>query len=153
MSWPVRGIPGTSRESDARSGWGHMGRAAKRKRIAPRTEADLRRRAEEELRAGEARPTSEYDALRLLHELEVHRIELELQNAELQATRADLEVSLARSTQLFDFAPVGYCTVSRGGTIREINLAGASLLGRPPERLIGACLATFVRAPDLVALH
>src|SRR5689334_21595300 len=99
----------------------------------------LRRRAEDELAARRAtvqRDTAT-DPQRLIHELEVHQIELELQNQELRATRHELEVGLARYTELFDFAPVGYVVVESDGTIRELNISAAQLLGAERRRLVG----------------
>ena len=72
----------------------------------------------------------------MLHELEVHQIELELQNAELQKARNELELALERYTDLYDFAPVGYCSIDESGLILEANLTGAVLLGVERSRLI-----------------
>jgi PAS domain S-box-containing protein len=108
----------------------------------------LRALAEERLRAREAAATlptgNEADALRLLHELQVHQVELELQNAELERTRDELEATLERYADLYDFAPVGYLTLSRDGGIYSANLAGADLLGVPRARLLGRRLGTFL---------
>jgi len=107
---------------------------------------ELRRRAEERLRALEAREPrrAEEDPRRLVHELEVHQIELEIQNEELRATRQQIEEGLQRYTELFDFAPIGYFVLGAGGSIRELNLAGARLLGAERQRLVGQRLALFV---------
>jgi len=94
--------------------------------------AELRREAEERLRKQEtkrARPGTELDPQRLLHELQVHQIELEMQNEELKQARVAVEAALERYTDLYDFAPVGYFTLGRDGAIRQANLTGASLLG------------------------
>ncbi|MFH7320545.1 sigma-54 interaction domain-containing protein [Desulfurivibrio sp. D14AmB] len=72
---------------------------------------------------------TEPEAQRLLHELEVHQIELEMQNADLRDAREELELSRNRYAELYDFAPVGYFTIDERGLIREVNLAGAQLLG------------------------
>ena len=112
--------------------------------------AELRRRAEERLRAKKAEaaaPTKE-DALRLLHELQVHQIELELQNEELRGSRAEVEAGLERYTELYDFAPVGYVTLGRDGSIRQMNLAGASMLGAERARLSGRRFRDFVHEAD-----
>ena len=112
--------------------------------------SELRRRAEERLRAKKAEaaaPTKE-DALRLLHELQVHQIELELQNEELRGSRAEVEAGLERYTELYDFAPVGYVTLGRDGSIRQLNLAGASMLGAERARLSGRRFGDFVGEPD-----
>ena len=107
--------------------------------------SELRRRAEERW-AGRPHPTAGADPARLVHELEVHQIELELQNEELRSARDELEAGLRRYTELFDFAPIGYFAVSPDGTIRELNLAAARLLGVERRRLLGRRLALF--APE-----
>src|SRR3954464_11523059 len=84
------------------------------------------------------------DAARLLTELEIHQVELEMQNEVLLATRAELETNLARYTLLFDFAPVGYVSLSPDGKIHEANLAAARLMGCERLRLIGRPLEKFV---------
>lgn len=102
--------------------------------------AELRSRAEEILRAKMTKshlPLTEADSLRLLHELEVHRIELQMQNAELRRARDDAETALEKYTDLYDFAPVAYFTLDRNGVIRGVNLTGAALMGIERSRLIG----------------
>jgi two-component system CheB/CheR fusion protein len=88
------------------------------------------------------------DAERLLHELEVHQIELEAQNQELMDARGATEHALERYTQLFDFAPIGYAALSPDGTIRELNHAGARLLGADRSLLVGEPLGMFVAVAD-----
>ena len=109
---------------------------------------ELRARAEERLRARQEAASvgggPEADALRLLHELQVHEIELELQNAELARARDELEAALEKYTDLYDFAPVGYLTLARDGSIYSANLAGADLLGVPRARLLGRRFGTFL---------
>jgi signal transduction histidine kinase/ActR/RegA family two-component response regulator len=83
-------------------------------------------------------------AQRLLHELRVHQIQLEMQNEELRVSRAEVETGLQRYTDLYDFAPIGYLTLSPEGSIRELNLPAARLLGRERSRLVGSRLRTFV---------
>ncbi len=109
----------------------------------------LRARAEERLHADDAAAPdrTEADALRLQHELQVHQIELELQNAELQRSRDELEAALERYTDLYDFAPVGYFTLDRTGCIFSANLTGADLLNVPRARLIGRRFEAFL-APE-----
>jgi two-component system, cell cycle sensor histidine kinase and response regulator CckA len=93
--------------------------------------ADLRVRAERFL--AEAGPDLEKiqaeDVKRLVQELQVHQVELEMQNQELRRTQAELEASRARYLDLYDFAPTGYFTLDRKGKIIEVNLTGARLLG------------------------
>jgi PAS domain S-box-containing protein len=71
----------------------------------------------------------EYEHRRLVHELEVHRIELELQNQTLQETQVTLEESRAHYADLYDHSPIGHVTLDRAGLIRELNLATAAILG------------------------
>jgi PAS domain S-box-containing protein len=112
--------------------------------------SELRRRAEQRLRARTpAAPGDAHaDARALQHDLDVHRIELELQNDELRAARDRLEASLARYTELFDFAPVGYVVVDAGGTIRELNFAAARLLGAERRRIVNTRFGLFVVEPQ-----
>jgi two-component system, cell cycle sensor histidine kinase and response regulator CckA len=79
-----------------------------------------------------------------LHELEVYRIELEMQNAELVLSRADLELSLGKYTDLYDFAPICYLTVDSGGSIVAVNLRGATMFGIDRSRLLGRRFESFV---------
>jgi PAS domain S-box-containing protein len=114
------------------------------------TDARLRSRAEqhaEQLAMPPHGPGTAADAPRLLHELEVHQIELELQNAELRSARDELELMLEKYTDLYDFAPVGYFTLTADGTIRLANLTGSLLVGIERSRLIGRRFGLLVSAP------
>ena len=113
--------------------------------------AELRRHAENWLRKRRKNQTSKAgaaksaaDTRRLLHELQVHQVELELQNAELQKARNELEVALENFTDLYDFAPVGYFSIDESGVILEANLTGAALLGVERSRLVNRRLSHFV---------
>jgi len=117
---------------------------------------ELRRRAEERLRADAAKGASagaEAETQRFVHELQVHQTELEMQNEELQRSRAEVETWLERYTELYDFAPVGYLTLGRDGTIRLVNLTGASLLGVKRAQLHGRRFGVFVAEPDRPAFN
>ena len=81
---------------------------------------------------------------RALHELQVHQIELEMQNDELLRTQLLLEAARSRYFELYDLAPVGYCTVSEGGLIVEANLAVAALLGSTRGTLVGQRISRFI---------
>ena len=110
----------------------------------------LRRQAEakliEQKKNAAALPAPETDTQRLIHELEVHQIELEMQNEELLQSRAQVEAGLRRYTDLYDFAPVGYFTLARYGAIHQVNLAGANLLGAERGALIKRRFGVFVSA-------
>jgi PAS domain S-box-containing protein len=86
---------------------------------------------------------------RAIHELAVHRVELEMQNEELVKSRDELEKSLARYKELYDFAPLGYITLGCDGTIHDVNLAAANMLGLGRSRLSGELLRNFVWAEDI----
>ena len=98
-------------------------------------------------------PETAADALALLHELQVHQVELDLQAEELQTTRAELETALARQAQLYDSAPVGCFTLDAHGTLCEVNLAGAGLLGGERDALLGRRLDGFLAPPVRSALQ
>jgi two-component system, cell cycle sensor histidine kinase and response regulator CckA len=122
----------------------------------PPTDAELRHRAEQRLRAqqagtGQAPPSA--DPKRLVHELQVHQIELEMQNEELQKARVEMEAALEKYTDLYDFAPVGYLTLDREGTIREANLASARLLGIERSRLVKQRFGLCVSEADRPAFN
>jgi PAS domain S-box-containing protein len=88
------------------------------------------------------------DATRVLHDLQVHQIELELQNEELRRTQNALESSRARYFDLYDLAPVGYLTVDENGLILEANLTGATLLGVARSALVRQPLSRFMEDGD-----
>ncbi len=114
--------------------------------------AELRRRAEVRLSVHplkKATPNSTAaDNQRQLHELEVHQIELEMQNEELEDARAKLEALLEKYTDLYDFAPVGYLTLDREGMIHEANLTSASLLGVARSAMVNRSFGFFVAPAD-----
>ncbi|MBK5964772.1 GGDEF domain-containing protein [Thiocystis minor] len=90
---------------------------------------------------------------RLLHELQVHQLELEMQNDELRHAQEALEISRARYFDLFDLAPVGYLTLNEAGLIEEANLTAASLLGIPRTDLIGRPLTRCIHPDDRDAYY
>ena len=113
--------------------------------------ARLRRLAEERSRESAteiARTMAEQDYQRLVHELQVHQIELEMQNEELRMAQGQLGESLAKYSDLYDFAPVGYLTSNREGLILEANLTFAGQLGIERGRLINTPLWLYAAAPD-----
>ena len=82
----------------------------------------------------------------LLHEMRVVQIELENQNEELRRAQADLEASRARYFDLYDLAPVGYCSHDEAGLVQEVNLTAARMFGVDKAALIGKPLTDFIHA-------
>jgi PAS domain S-box-containing protein len=82
----------------------------------------------------------------LLHELQVHQVEVDLQDEELRRSRAELETLLNRQVQLYDHAPVGCLTLDCNAVLRELNQAGAALLGLERDSLRGRSLESFLTA-------
>lgn len=80
----------------------------------------------------------------LLHELQVHQIELEMQNEELHCSHIDLENANKRYMALYEFAPVSYITMSREGLVTEINVSGATLLGVHRKKLLGSPFSRYI---------
>jgi PAS domain S-box-containing protein len=111
------------------------------------TAAKLRTQAEEQFRKKTAKNLqigNSDDSLRLVHELEVHQIELEMQNNELCRVHDELEVLLNTYAELYDFAPVGYFTFDGNGLIRRVNLAGAQQLGIERGMLVNKPFSAFI---------
>jgi len=107
----------------------------------------------QQIQAGWGAPT---ETAQLLHELLVRQIELEIQSEEYQRglqaeAEAGLATGLARYTDLYDFAPVGYFTLARNSTIVQANQTGASQLGRELTQLPGTRFSLFVAEADLPA--
>lgn len=99
-------------------------------------------------RPADGEKLSVHDANQLLHELEVYRVELEMQNQELQQAFLALEKSQEDYAELYDNAPVGYVTLDDAWKIEKTNLTMAALLGVPRDALLGEKLAHFVVPED-----
>ncbi|MFN0107205.1 MAG: response regulator [Bryobacteraceae bacterium] len=114
---------------------------------------ELRRKAEKLMReeaAGNSRIAS-FDAIdqqKSLHELQVHQIELEMQNDELRRAQEQVEASRSRYFQLFDLAPVGYVTLNGDGIIAEANLTAAGMMRVDRSALAGKPLTRFLAIAD-----
>ena len=93
------------------------------------------------------------DALALLHELQVHQVELDLQAEELRESRVDLEAGLHRQLLLYDHAPVACFTIDQGMVLHELNLAGAALLGLERDALAGGGFERFLDPRSANALR
>lgn len=87
---------------------------------------------------------SEADSTKLVHELEVYQIELEMQNEELRLARDKAETATEKYTAIYDFAYTGFFTLNSDGKISELNHSGARMLGRERSNLIGSDFRLFV---------
>jgi PAS domain S-box-containing protein len=105
----------------------------------------LRARAEGRRLASASLPEATLPEVhRLVQELQVHQIELEMQYEELVLAQAEAEASRMQYIDLYDFAPVGYCTLAANGTLLRLNLRTAQLLGLTRHQLTGRRLGLFV---------
>ncbi|MBS1230812.1 MAG: hypothetical protein H6R17_4089 [Proteobacteria bacterium] len=115
---------------------------------------ELRRRAKAVVDGQAAKVDGSCDVLspeairQMVHELRVHHIELEMQNDELQRAQLALDAARARYFALYELAPVGYCTLSGSGLIREANLCAATLLGVAREALANQPILSFIESED-----
>lgn len=113
----------------------------------------LRRLAEETLGQAVAKeskgqaPMSAEEIQVTLHELRVHQIELEMQNEELRRTQVELDRAREEYFNLYDLAPVGYCTISEG-LLLKVNLTAAGLLGLARSAMVGKSLSSFILKED-----
>jgi PAS domain S-box-containing protein len=124
----------------------------KNEKAKPNQNGDLRRRAEERLKEGRSSPAGSKeegkDALALIHELQVHQIELEMQNEELKLSKLETEQALTKCSDLYDFSPIGLFAFDVQGLIQEVNLAGARLLGKERRNLMNRHFQLFVAPKD-----
>jgi diguanylate cyclase (GGDEF)-like protein/PAS domain S-box-containing protein len=117
--------------------------------------AQALRQQAEEIARGKATPSPEHlaamapeKARQILHELRVHQIELELQNEELRRAQVELGAARARYFDLYDLAPVGYCSLSEAGLILEANLTAATLLGTARGALVNLPITRYIQKHD-----
>jgi two-component system CheB/CheR fusion protein len=133
------------------------GRGVKEDKKNPKKISELRKRAEDALQeeTGELQEISTRDAQSLIHELQVHQIELEMQNEELLRAQKELEESRDRYSDLYDFAPVGYFSFDKNGLILGVNLTGAKKLGIERNFLIRKPFSLFISPGrrDVFYLH
>lgn len=106
-------------------------------------------RAEHDLSQGNSYPPSLEATQRMLHDLRVHQIELEMQNEELRLSQIALDISRDNYLDLYDLAPVGYCTISTAGLIVQANLTLATALGIARGALVGRPFSRFVFNGDV----
>lgn len=98
-------------------------------------------------------PDTAADALALLHELQVHQVELDIQAEELRESRAELEAALRRQIELYEFQPVGCFTVDAGLVVLELNRAGAAMLGMERDDACGSSLGSFLSPAGKRRMH
>jgi len=116
----------------------------------------LRIKAEEKLKekqkhAGQL--AQEADAKKLLHELQVHQIELEMQNEELRQAYETAETALKKYTMLYDLAPLGYLTLESDGTIAELNFTAVDMLGERRFALVGSNFKLYISNESKVVFN
>jgi PAS domain-containing protein len=112
----------------------------------------LRMKAEEQLKEKKKeldKQVIEADAKKLLHQLQVHQIELEMQNEELIQANARAETALKKYTMLYDLSPMGYFTLDNQGSIDELNFTGADMLGDRRFSLVNSNFKLFVSEDSL----
>ncbi|MFA4956603.1 MAG: PAS domain S-box protein [Candidatus Methanoperedens sp.] len=116
---------------------------------------DIRKQAEEVLKGKttDLKKLSSGDVQSLVHELQVHQIELEMQNEELQRAQKELEDARNRYSDLYDFAPIGYFTFNKNGLILEVNLTGAKKLGRERAHLIKKPFSLYIASDHKEAFY
>jgi len=123
----------------------------------PKKFAELRKNAEKKLKKKPAdrQKLQVRNPSEVIHELEVHQIELEMQNEELRRTQVQLEESRSRYSDLYDFAPIGYFVFDSNGLILEVNLSGATLLGVERSYLVKKPFFSYISRDDrnLFYLH
>ena len=132
----------------------------RRSDLPEEVDRNLRRDAEMRLKGIVSGPRLQEDAAHLLHELQVHQYELELQKEALAASVEELELSKvrleelsARYESLFDFAPIGYLTLDEGGVMTEVNVTFAAMVGFPRGVLIGMNITELIHRDDQDVFH
>ena len=122
---------------------------------ALRQQAEARLRAKAASKLENINGQSQLQTRQMLHELQVHQIELEMQNEELRDAQVALDFERARYFDLYDLAPIGYCTLSEQGLIMQANLTVASLLGSTRSELLNQRWTRFIYKDDadLYYLH
>lgn len=108
---------------------------------------ELRLRAETQLHRNpdnRLEPPAEAVTQRLFHELQVHQIELEMQNEELRSTRDAMELLVNKYTELYDFAPIGFFSIDANSRILEVNLTGSTLLEMNRSQLVNQPFSGFM---------
>jgi PAS domain-containing protein len=116
----------------------------------------LRKLAEEKLKTKQSKidkAHEEADVKKLVHELQVHQIELEMQNEELRQAYDTAETALKKYTMLYDLAPMGYFTIDSDGIIKDLNFTGADMLGEKRFTLVNSNFKLFVFEDSLPSFN
>lgn len=98
-------------------------------------------------------PDTAVDAMALLHELQVHQVEVDMQHEELRQSRVELENDLIRQTNRFERAPAAYLVVDETSVLCEINATGSRLLRATSDEVLGRSLTSFFSAPSVELLR
>lgn len=96
---------------------------------------------------------SDIEIQKLIEELQVHQIELQIQNEELRAGRLELEKARSRYFNLFDLAPVGYLVINEKGVIKELNLKASEIFQRRKEHLVNHPFASLLNQVSMSAFY
>ncbi len=104
-------------------------------------------------RTAASNDTKDTDVWKLVHELQIHQVELEMQNEELHRAQTELEASRGRLSDLYDFAPVGYLTLDKKGKILEANLTAARQLNEERSALIQESFYGHINEADRDTLY
>ncbi|MBF0462391.1 MAG: PAS domain S-box protein [Magnetococcales bacterium] len=126
-----------------------------RDKVAPGQLAKLRRSAESVLthHATAVGPLTPAETNRLVHELQVHQIELEMQNNELRRTQSELEQARDRYAHLYEISPLACLTIRADGLVCEANPMAVALLGLTRDRLVGVALSRFISSKSQTAYY
>jgi PAS domain-containing protein len=116
--------------------------------LGARTEQPAGSNLRELIDRGELPPAAIEHVQEIVHDLEVHRVELEMQNRALRETQTELEASVQRYADLYDHLPVGYVTVTAVGQIVHANLVATEVLQCDRARLIGSHFRAFLDPYD-----
>ena len=114
----------------------------------PADKSGLRHKAEEIHKKTHGNDNANYiefaDNLKLIHELQVHQIELEMQNEQLRLAQLETGEALEKYEDLFEFAPVSYFALDQEGILLKLNLTGSLLLGLDRSQIIGSRIIEFL---------
>ncbi|MBN1767030.1 MAG: PAS domain-containing protein [Prolixibacteraceae bacterium] len=113
----------------------------------------LRQKAEKKLSEISSKMFSETDMMKLIHDLEVYQLELEMQNEELLYAKEKAELAEKKYTELYNFAPSGYLSLSKNGEITGLNFMAANILGKERSMLIKKMFAFFVSKESRPVFH